>query len=151
MTSKEAWSNCFTIVTWSPTLVVYCDIISTSSHAHKQFSCTKPLPRGTSVQWMWYYLLLLLLICGICGSNSFAVDSAPYYVLVHLAQLFILFKYHFAMCWNWQMCHTHKAFKLPLRTLSGKPQTFLTSEIKDKWISSQSNQTVQSTSLLENS
>ena len=55
------------------------------------------------------------------------------YVLVHLAQVFILY---FAKCWNWQIYHTHQAFKLPLRTFSGKPQTFPTREFKDNWISS---------------
>ena len=70
------------------------------------------------------------------------------YVLVHLAQVFILY---FAMRWNWQIYHTHQAFKLLLRTFSGKPQTFPTREIKDKWISSWSNPTVHSGFLLENS
>ena len=32
--------------------------------------------------------------------------------------------YLFSNCWNWQICHTHWAFKLPLRTFSGKIQTF---------------------------
>ena len=36
------------VVTCSPTLVVYSDIVL--GHAHKQLSCTKPLPQGISVQ-----------------------------------------------------------------------------------------------------
>ena len=34
--------------------------------------------------------------------------------------------------WNWQICHTHQAFKLPLPTFSGKLQTFPT--VKSKTI-----------------
>ena len=30
----------------------------------------------------------------------------------------------FPKCWNWQICQAHWAFKLPLRTFSGKLRTF---------------------------
>ena len=40
--------------------------------------------------------------------------------------------YLFPKCWNWQICHTHQAIKLPLRTLSGKLRTFPT--VKSKTI-----------------
>ena len=38
----------FSVVTCSPTLIVYYDI--SLGHAHKQLGCTKPLPQGISVQ-----------------------------------------------------------------------------------------------------
>ena len=42
-------------------------------------------------------------------------------VLFPLAQLFIRgnSQYHFLKCWNWQICHTHRAFKLLLCTFRG--------------------------------
>ena len=40
--------------------------------------------------------------------------------------------YLFPKCWNWKICHTHQAFKLPLCTFSGKLQTFPT--VKSKTI-----------------
>ena len=48
------------------------------------------------------------------------------YVLFPLAQLFIHGNsgYLFPKRWNWQMCHTHQAFRHPLRTFSSKLRTF---------------------------
>ena len=34
-------------------------------------------------------------------------------------------QYLFPKRWNWQICHTQWAFKLPLPALSGKLQSFL--------------------------
>ena len=45
MTSEDLKGILFSVVTWSPTLMVYCDIIS--GHAYKQL---KPLPLSISVQ-----------------------------------------------------------------------------------------------------
>ena len=47
-------------------------------------------------------------------------------VLFPLAQLFIRgnSRYRFPKPWNWQICHAHKAFKLPLCTFRGKLRTF---------------------------
>ena len=72
------------------------------------------------------------------------------YVLFHLAQLFIRgnSRYLFSKCWNWQICHTHQAFKLPLRTFSAKLKTYPT--VKSR-ISSRSNPTVYSSFLRKNS
>ena len=57
--------------------------------------------------------------------------------------------YLFPKRWNWQICHTHQAFKLPLWTFRSKLRTFLT--VKSKIISSRSNPTVYSSSLCKNS
>ena len=54
----------------------------------------------------------------------------------------------FPKCRNWQTCHTHWAFKVALCTLSSKLQTFPTVKCKDNWISSLSNPTMYSSSLL---
>ena len=53
---------------------------------------------------------------------------------IQLAQLFIRENsgYLFPKCWNWQICHSHQVFKLPLRTFSGKLRTFPT--VKSKTI-----------------
>ena len=40
--------------------------------------------------------------------------------------------YLFPKRWNWQICHTHQAFKCPLCTFSGKLRTFPT--VKSKTI-----------------
>ena len=48
MTSEEPSSNFFIVVTCSPILIVYCDIIS--GHTHKELSCTKLLPRVITVK-----------------------------------------------------------------------------------------------------
>ena len=55
-------------------------------------------------------------------------------LLFQLAQLFIRGNsgYLFPKCWNWQICHTHRAFKLPLPTFSSKLRTFPT--VKSKTI-----------------
>ena len=45
--NKHAWSNLFTIDACSSNLTVYCDFIF--SHAHKQFSHTKPFSQCISV------------------------------------------------------------------------------------------------------
>ena len=52
--------------------------------------------------------------------------SLHHYVPFHLAQLFICGNSGclFPKCWNWQICHTNQAFKLPLHTFSGKLQLF---------------------------
>ena len=48
------------------------------------------------------------------------------YVAFQLAQLFIHgnSRYLFPKWWNWQICHAHQAFKLPLCTFSSKLRTF---------------------------
>ena len=43
----RSFKDLFSAATFSPTLIVYCDIIS--GHTHKQLSCTKPLPQGISL------------------------------------------------------------------------------------------------------
>ena len=47
-------------------------------------------------------------------------------ILFQLAQLFIRGDSGnlFPKRWSWQICHTHQAFKLPLRTFSGKQRNF---------------------------
>ena len=56
------------------------------------------------------------------------------YVLFQLAWLFIWGNswYRFPKRWDWQICHIHPPFKLPLHTFSGKLQTFPT--VKSKTI-----------------
>ena len=46
--SRQIKPKLLTVVTCSPTLVVYSDIIL--GHTHKQLSCTKPLLQSISVQ-----------------------------------------------------------------------------------------------------
>ena len=48
MTSEEAISKCLLLLCVAPPFVFTFDVIS--GHAHKAFSCTKPLPRGISLQ-----------------------------------------------------------------------------------------------------
>ena len=57
----------FRVVTCISTLIVYCDIIS--GYAHKQLSCTKPLPN---------------VICEICPSEIVFLRQ---YIVFQLAQL----------------------------------------------------------------
>ena len=47
MTSEETWSECLLLLHVAPPLMFAFNIIS--GHAHKQLTCTKPLPRGISV------------------------------------------------------------------------------------------------------
>ena len=70
------------------------------------------------------------------------------YVLFHLAQLFIRGNsgYLFPKRWNWQLCHTHQAFKHPLWTFSGKLRTF--PMVKSKTIGFLLDQTQQYTTVL---
>ena len=65
-----------------------------------------------------------------CKQN-FMIVSTP---LRQLAQLFIHGNsgYLFPKCLYWQICHTHQAFKLPLRTFSSKLRIFPT--VKSKTI-----------------
>ena len=74
-------------------------------------------------------------------------------ILFHLIQPFIRgnSRYRFLKHWNWQICHAHRAFQLPLRILSDKLLTFSHGEIKDNWIFSRSNPTVYSGSLWKKS
>ena len=48
MTSEEAISECLLLLCVAPPFMFNLDVIS--GHAHKAFSCTKPLPRGISLQ-----------------------------------------------------------------------------------------------------
>ena len=72
-----------------------------------------------------------------------------HYVLFQLAQLFIHgnSQYLFPKRWNWHICHVHRAFKVPLHTVSCELQTFPTVKSKTNWISSRSNLTVHFSSL----
>ena len=120
MTSEEAWRNCLLLLY---VLNFYCDVIS--GHAHKQRSCNQAPPLG--------YISTINLIWGIFVSKISWLFH-HHYVLFHLAQLSI----HgssgklFPKCWNWQICHTHLAFKLPFCIFSGKLQTF--PKVKSKTI-----------------
>ena len=60
---------------------------------------------------------------------------------MQLIQLFIHGnnRYLFPKRWNWQICHTHQAFKLPLHTLSG--------QLRSNISHCESNPTVYSSSL----
>ena len=123
----------------STRLYVYCDIIL--SQAHKQLSCTKPLPRGISVQWSWYEDFLRAKFC-VC-----------FYAIMFcfiLAQLYIRGNswYFIPKHWNWQICHTHWAFKLPL-ALAVSYELF--PRWIDGWIYSQSNPTIYSSSFQKKS
>ena len=84
------------------------DIIS--DHAHKQL---KAPPSG--------YISAINVICGICV-NKILQLILHQYGLFQLAQLFIHgnSRYCFPKCWNWQICHAHRTFTLPLCTLSYK-------------------------------
>ena len=71
------------------------------------------------------------------------------YVLhIHLAQLFIHWNsgYLFPKRWNWQTCHIHLEFKLPIRTFGGKLRTFPT--VKSKTIEFYLDRTQQYTPVL---
>ena len=98
-----------------------------SGHAHKQLSCTKPLPQGicSTINLVWELF-----------ANKISLLFPRHYVLFQLAKLFIRgnIGFIFLKCWNWQICHTHQVFKLPLCTFSGKLQTFPT--VKSKTIGS---------------
>ena len=72
-----------------------------------------------------------------------------HYVLFQLAQLFIRgnSRYLFPNRWNWEICHIHRAFKIPLCTISCELQTFPSVKSKTNWISSEMNLTVHFSSL----
>ena len=74
----KKFRDLFSANTCSPTLIVYCDIIS--GHTHKQLSCTKPLPQGI--------FIAINVICNICASEiSWLFLHQD--ILFPLAQLFI--------------------------------------------------------------
>ena len=103
----------------SPTLNVYCDIIS--GHAHKQLSCTKPLaPLGNSTRTK------LNLKWGIFESKISQL-FLHHNILFHLAQLYICGNSrhsYLSKVLKLAKCHIHWAFKLTLHTLSGKLRIF---------------------------
>ena len=113
----------FTVVMCSPTLHVY-------------FWCHfRSFPQ---IVWLYKvppsgYITTIILIWGLFASKIswlFLHHNA----LFQLIQLFIRgnSQYLLPKCWNWQICHTHQAFQLPLCTLNGKLQTFPT--VKSKTI-----------------
>ena len=120
MISEEAWGECLLLLRVAPPLMFTFVVIS--GHAHKQLSCTKPLPRGISV-----------LIWGLFASKISWL-FLHHNILFHLIQPFIHgnSQYRFPKRWNWQICHAHRAFQLPLHTLSSKLRTFPT--VKSKTI-----------------
>ena len=60
-------NDLFSAATCSPTLIVYCNIIS--GNAHKQLSCTKPHPQSLYTQIP--KIMFILIPCGICVSKNF--------------------------------------------------------------------------------
>ena len=117
------------MVTCSPTLNVYCDIIHTTP--------INGLPRGMVYQ---YNKLDMRNFC----EQNFTIVSTPirstssgstFYQWISLSK-----------CWNWLICHTHQAFKLPLPAFSGKLRTFPT--MKSKTIGFLLDQTQQYTPVL---
>ena len=119
----------FIIVTCRPTLNVYCNIIS--HHTHKQFSCTKPLPRGLSVQFL------------LTKFHDCFYTIAFYFIWLNFLSVRIV-NVSFQSAGHWQICHTHQAFKLPLHTLRCKLQTLPTvkSKTMDVYLIKPSNITV---------
>ena len=107
MTSEEAWSNCLLLLRVAPPLM----FTMTSFQA---------MPINSLG-----YISTINLIWGIFASKISRL-FLHHYVLFHLAQSFIHgnSRYLLPKCWNWQICHNHWAFKLPLRTVSGKLWTF---------------------------
>ena len=112
MTREEAWQNCLLLLRAAPPLM----FIVMSFQAMPTNSLAVPSPS------LEVYQCNKLLMRTFCEQKLFL----HHYVLFQLAQLFIRGKrgYLFPKCWNWQICHTHQAFKLPLCTFSGKLRTF---------------------------
>ena len=77
------------------------------------------------------YIVAINVICGICASKISRLFLHQD-ILFPLVQLFIrgTSRYRFPKRWNWQICHAHRAFKLPLRTFCGKLRTFPTVKSK---------------------
>ena len=98
------------------------------------------------------YVIAINVICGIHASKISRLFLHQY-VLFQLAQLFICGNtpYRFPNCWNWQICHAHRAFRIQLCTLCGKLQTFPMVKSKTNWISSPWNTKVHSSSFLKSS
>ena len=115
--------KCLLLLCVAPPLMFTFDVIS--GHPHKVFSCTKPLRRG--------HITTIILIWGLFASKISRL-FLHHNTLFQLIQLFIHgnSRYILPKCWNWQICHTHQALKLPLCTLRGKLQTFPT--VKSKTI-----------------
>ena len=77
------------------------------------------------------YIITINVICGICVSKISQLFLHQD-IVFPLAQIFIHgnSRYHFPKCWNWQICHAHRAFRLPLCTFRGKLWTFPTVRLK---------------------
>ena len=103
---------------YSPSLIVYCTSFP-AKPTNSLYSCTKPLHSG--------YISAINMMCRICVSKISRM-LLHHYVLFQPTELFIRGNSRnlFPKCWNWQICHTHQAFKLSLCTFSGKLQTFPT-------------------------
>ena len=78
------------------------------------------------VHWGYYISIINVMHLTEFVRAKFCNLFLHHYVLFNLAQLFISEKswYLFPKCWNWQIYHTHQAFKLPLCTFNSKLRTF---------------------------
>ena len=92
---------------------------------------------------------MLQSICGINASRILRL-FLHHYILFYLAQCFVCgnSRYLFPKHWNWQICHIHWAFKLPLLTFSGNLRTL--PMMKSKTIFSYWTPTVHSNTFLVN-
>ena len=90
------------------------------------------------------YITTIILIWGLFASKISRL-FLHHNALFQLIQLYIRgnSRYLLPKRWNWQICHTHQALKLSLRTLSGKLRTFPT--VKSKIIGFLLDQTQQYT------
>ena len=102
----------FIVVTCSSTPNVHHDIIS--AHAHQRASILTPFLR--------IYQCTKCDMRNLCKQNVTIV----FLPICHLAQLSICgnSRYLLPKSWKWQICHTHKAFKVPVLTFSNNLWTF---------------------------
>ena len=132
MPSEEAWHNClhvapplmFTVMSFQATPI---NILAVSSLSLRIYQYNK-------------------LDMRFCKQN-FMIFSIPIRSISSCSTIYPWGSgYLFPKRWNWQICHTHQAFKLPFCIFSGKLQTFPT--VKSKTIEFLLNLTQQYTPVL---
>ena len=87
--------------------------------------CELALPSGLFVQ-----LALILRICVATSAIQLSCikisQTAPLRSISSGSTIHGNSGHLFSECWNWEIWHTHQAFKIPLRTFRGKLRTFPT-------------------------
>ena len=108
MSSEEAWSNYLLLLIFTVTwfLAIPMNSLAVSSLSLRVYQCNKCDMRNLHEQ-------------------NFRIVFAPIHSYLNWSN-FLIRRYRFPKRWNWQICHAHQAFKIPLCTFSGKLRSFPT-------------------------